>query len=71
MKFSQIKKQIAAANELIGQKIYDCRFDQFYTVASRDKHFFELQYEKRGTKKEAVSFVQYHIEMGQHILKAN
>lgn len=67
--FTAKKQTVIQANNLIGQKIYDTRFDQFYTVVSREKFFFTLDYEKRGLKKEAVSFVIYCIENGSHLMK--
>lgn len=69
MKHYTAKKQtVIQANNLIGQEIYDTRFDQYYTVASREKFFFTLAYEM-GCKKEAVSFVVYCIKNGSHLIK--
>ena len=69
MKISEIKKKIIDANLLVGEKIYDCRFDQMYQIVERKKHNFICLYEKKGVVVEAVSFIKYHIEKGQHIVK--
>ena len=65
-------ERVAAPNkELLNKTFYDCRYEDYYTVTAYDVtgHFLTLEYKKLGTKKEAVSFVNYHIEQQQHLPK--
>ena len=59
------------SKELLNKTFYDCRYEDYYTVTAYDVtgHFLTLEYKKLGTKKEAVSFVNYHIEQQQHLPK--
>ena len=65
-------ERVAAPNkELLNKTFYDCRFEDYYTVTAYDVtgNFLTLEYKKLGTKKEAVSFINYHIEQQQHLPK--
>jgi hypothetical protein len=59
------------AEKLIGKTFYDCRYDEYYTVLSSDnsRNWLNLEYVKRGLRREATSFITYHIDMKQHLLK--
>ncbi len=59
-----------AAN-LIGKTYYDCRYEDYYTVISADKsgNWLNLEYRKLGKKREATSFITYHIDAKQHLIK--
>ena len=61
------------ANNLIGKRFYDLRFEDYFTVNSSDKsgNWLNLTYDKRGGKREATSFVTYHINMQQYLLAKN
>lgn len=56
---------------LIGKTFYDCRYQDFYTVVSVDEsgNWLNLKYQKLGDKREATSFITYHIEAKQHLPK--
>jgi len=61
------------AKNLIGKKFYDCRYEDYYTVLSSDKsgNWLNIEYTKIGIKREATSFITYHIDAKQHLLKIN
>lgn len=61
------------SQKLIGQKFYDLRYEDYYTVISADKsgNWLNLEYKKLGAKREATSFITYHIDQKQHIKAIN
>ena len=61
------------AKDLIGKTFYDCRYEDYFTVLSYDKseNWLNLEYKKFGNKREATSFVTYHIDAKIHLLKIN
>jgi hypothetical protein len=69
MKISEIKQKVKKADSVISKTFFDNRYQQFYTVENREKHFFNLKYEKRGEQKESVEFILYNIEQKQHTEK--
>lgn len=64
MKFTELKKQVISADKFVGQRIYDRRYQDFFTVTKRDKLFFIVTYEKRSTAptKESVSSFNSYFE---------
>ena len=58
------------ANNLIGKRFYDLRFEDYFTVNRSDEsgNWLYLTYDKMGDKREATSFVTYHIDMQQYLL---
>lgn len=58
------------AKNLIGKTFYDCRYDDYYKVISSDSsgNWLNLEYTKLGNKREATSFITYHIDAKQHQL---
>ena len=61
------------ANNLIGKTFYDCRYEDYYTVVSCDssQNWLNLEYLKTGKKREATSFITYHIDAKIHLPKIN
>ena len=59
------------AKNLIGKTFFDCRYEDYYTVISSDKsgNWLNLEYKKLGKKREATSFVTYHIDSKIHLPK--
>lgn len=59
------------ASKLIGKTFYDCRYEDYYTVISSDNsgNWLNLNYNKSGSKREATSFITYHIDEKQHLPK--
>ena len=68
MKFTEIKKAVKKADDLIGKSIFDCRYNDLFKIEQRKGNFFKMKYGKGATRTESVSFVFYHIERGQYIL---
>lgn len=66
MKFSELKKQVVKFNSFIGKRIYDRRYQDFFTIEKREKQFFVISYEKRQTapKKESVFSFNSYFESG-------
>jgi hypothetical protein len=61
------------AKSLVNKTFYDCRYEDYYTVISCDKsgNWLILDYQKTGRKREATSFVTYHIDSKIHLPKIN
>ena len=61
------------ASKLIGKTFYDCRYEDYYTVLSCDnsQNWLNLEYNKLGLKREATSFITYHIDEKIHLPKIN
>lgn len=57
MKFTELKKQVILSDSFVGKRIYDRRYQDFFTVTKRDKRFFIVAYENKTTAptKESVS----------------
>jgi hypothetical protein len=67
--FSKIRKLILQADGLIGKKLYDSRYADYYSIVKREKHRYVLLYQRRGIQTESVSFIIYMIENKQHTFK--
>jgi hypothetical protein len=68
---AKLKNQKA---ELIGKTFYDCRMDDYFTVindADNNEQFVNIEYKKKThrNKREAVSYVTYHIDEKQYLPK--
>jgi GH35 family endo-1,4-beta-xylanase len=60
--------------EILNKTFYDCRLEDYFTVANdvdNDDNFVYIEYKKKThrNKREAVSFIIYHIGAKQYLPK--